>query len=79
MQAVELRVGVMLAPKQRSPMEAAFTRFTKETGIKVHSVNLPNAEYKSGFFVNFTVIFHLLQDNPIFQNYRKQDERHRTV
>ena len=46
-QAVELRVGVMLAPKQRSPMEAAFTRFTKETGIKVHSVNLPNAEYKS--------------------------------
>ena len=34
---------------------------------------------KLWFFVNFTVIFHLLQDNPIFQNYRKQDERHRTV
>ena len=46
-QAGELRVGVMLAPKQRSPFEATFTRFTQETGIEVHSINLPNAEYKS--------------------------------
>lgn len=46
-QATELRVGVMLAPKQRSPFEATFSRFTQETGIKVRSINLPNAEYKS--------------------------------
>lgn len=46
-QAGELRVGVMLAPKQRSPFEATFTRFTQETGIAVRSINLPNAEYKS--------------------------------
>lgn len=46
-QTTELRVGVMLAPKQRSPYEAIFSRFTEESGIKVRSINLPNAEYKS--------------------------------
>jgi predicted O-linked N-acetylglucosamine transferase (SPINDLY family) len=34
---------------------------------------------KEGFFVNFTVIFHSLQDNSAFQNYRKQYERHCAV
>ena len=31
------------------------------------------------FFVNFTVIFHSLQDNPAFQNIRNQYERHYAV
>lgn len=31
------------------------------------------------FSVNFTVIFHSLQDNPVFQNYREQYEGHRAV
>ncbi|MBK7005265.1 MAG: carbohydrate ABC transporter substrate-binding protein [Burkholderiales bacterium] len=46
-QTAELRVGVMLAPKQRSPYEAIFSRFTEESGIRVRSINLPNAQYKS--------------------------------
>lgn len=28
-----------------------------------------------GFFFDFTVIFHSLQDNPVFQNYRDQHEQ----
>jgi hypothetical protein len=31
------------------------------------------------FFISFTVIFHSLQDNPVFRNYQEQHERHRAV
>jgi hypothetical protein len=36
-------------------------------------------EFKERFFINFTVIFLSLQDNPAFQNYRGQYEGHRVV
>ncbi|OGB00110.1 MAG: hypothetical protein A3E79_03330 [Burkholderiales bacterium RIFCSPHIGHO2_12_FULL_61_11] len=34
---------------------------------------------EKGFSVNFAVIFCSLRDNPVFQNYQEQYERHRTV
>jgi CheY-like chemotaxis protein len=34
---------------------------------------------KEGFFIDFTVIFCSLQDNPVFQNYQEHHERHRVV
>jgi multiple sugar transport system substrate-binding protein len=45
--AQELHVGVLLNPKQRSPFEAVFERFTSETGIKVISINKSDVEYKN--------------------------------
>jgi hypothetical protein len=34
---------------------------------------------KIWFFIDFTVIFCSLQDNPVFQNYQEHHERHRVV
>jgi len=45
--AQELQVGVLINPKQRTPFEAVFARFSKESGIKVISINKTDADYKS--------------------------------
>jgi PBP1b-binding outer membrane lipoprotein LpoB len=40
---------------------------------------ISDVDKQKGFFINFTVIFLSLQDNPAFQNYRGQYEGHRVV
>jgi hypothetical protein len=46
---------------------------------RTHCGWLVHWRQKLRFFINFTVIFLSLQDNPAFQNYRGQHEGHRVV
>ena len=36
-------------------------------------------DWKNRFFIDFTVNFCSLRENPVFQNYQEQYERHRAV
>ena len=43
----EIKVAILLTPKQRSPYAEIFRQFSKETGIKVTTVARTDAEYKA--------------------------------
>lgn len=42
-------------------------------------IRVPNFRKIVWFFINFTVIFCSLRDNPVIQNYQLEHERHRAV
>ena len=42
-------------------------------------LELPAYVLEKGFFVNFTVIFRLLRDNPVIQYFQLEHERYRAV
>ena len=54
-----------------------------EHGINASKLNeyapMFEARYKSRFFINSTVIFPLLRDNPVIQYFQLEHERYRAV
>ena len=48
--------------------------------VKAGSVDFqPSGIFKNWFFINFAVIFLSILENPAFQNFQVEHERHRVV